>query len=101
MRKSKSILADPSRNENFGVETKAVATELSVGGTPDAIARRLVAVSIDFHTRWRGLRTSLPELVLVDANVSRFYRKQRRRLSTADSMSTPELLLTDVGLVSG
>lgn len=82
------------------LKRKQSPTELSVGGTPDATARRLVAVSIDFHPRWRGLRTSLPELVLVDANVSRFYRKQRRPLSTADSMSTPELLLTGVGLVS-
>jgi AcrR family transcriptional regulator len=61
-------------------EWKAVATELSApGATPDALARRLVALSIDFHTRWRGLRSSLLELVLADACVRRFYRKQRRR----------------------
>lgn len=60
-------------------EWKAVAAELSAGGTPEAIARRLVTLSIDFHTRWRGLRTSLLELVFADADVSRFYRKQRRR----------------------
>ena len=60
-------------------EWKAVATELSAeGATPDAIARRLVTLSIDFHTRWRGLRSSLLELVLADAEVRRFYRKQRR-----------------------
>jgi AcrR family transcriptional regulator len=61
-------------------EWKAVATELSApGATPDALARRLVTLSIDFHTRWRGLRSSLHELVLADAGVGRFYRKQRRR----------------------
>jgi AcrR family transcriptional regulator len=61
-------------------EWKAVATELSApGATPDALARRLVTLSINFHTRWRGLRSSLHELVLADAGVGRFYRKQRRR----------------------
>jgi AcrR family transcriptional regulator len=35
--------------------------------------------AIDFHTRWRGLRSSLLEFVLADAGVRRFYRKQRRR----------------------
>ena len=60
-------------------EWKAVTAELSAGGTPEAIARRLVTLSIDFHTRWRGLRSSLLELVFADADVRRFYRKQRRR----------------------
>jgi len=61
-------------------EWKAVATELSApGATPDALARRLVTLSIDFHIRWRGLRSSLLELILADAGVRRFYRKQRRR----------------------
>jgi AcrR family transcriptional regulator len=60
-------------------EWKAVGAELSAGGNPDAIARRLVALSIRFHTRWRGLRASLLELVFTDAEVRRFYRAQRRR----------------------
>jgi AcrR family transcriptional regulator len=61
-------------------EWKAVTTELSAAdATPNALARRLVTLSIDFHTRWRGLRSSLLELVLADAGVRRFYRKQRRR----------------------
>jgi AcrR family transcriptional regulator len=61
-------------------EWKAVATELSAAdAAPDTLARHLVALSIDFHTRWRGLRSSLLELVLADAGVRRFYRKQRRR----------------------
>jgi AcrR family transcriptional regulator len=60
-------------------EWKAVAVELTAGGTVEEIARRLVALSIDFHARWRGLRSSLLELVFTDAEVKRFYRKQRRR----------------------
>ena len=61
-------------------EWKAVASELDAGGTAEEIARRLVALSIDFHTRWRGLRSSLLELVFADAEVRRFYRQRRRRL---------------------
>ena len=60
-------------------EWKAVASELAAGGTAEDIARRLVDLSIDFHTRWRGLRSSLLELVFTDSAVRRFYRKQRRR----------------------
>jgi AcrR family transcriptional regulator len=60
-------------------EWNAVAAELSAGGTPEAIARRLVNLSIAFHTRWRGLRASLLELVFTDVHVRRFYRQQRRR----------------------
>jgi AcrR family transcriptional regulator len=60
-------------------EWKAVENELSAGGTPQAIARRLVSSAIDFHTRWRGLRASLLQLVFSDAKVRHFYRIQRRR----------------------
>jgi len=60
-------------------EWKAVEGELSSGGTTHATARRLVALTVDFHTRWRGLRASLMELVFTDAKVRRFYREQRRR----------------------
>jgi|SRR5208283_3034703 len=60
-------------------EWKAVAAELAGGRTAEEIARRLVALSIEFHTRWRGLRSSLLELVFTDSEVRRFYRKQRRR----------------------
>jgi AcrR family transcriptional regulator len=60
-------------------EWKAVGVELTAGGQPEAIARRLVDLTILFHTRWRGLRASLLELVLTDADVRRFYRYQRRR----------------------
>jgi len=60
-------------------EWDAIAAELSAGGTPREIARRLVERSIEFHTKWRGLRASLMELVFTDAEVRRSYRKQRRR----------------------
>ena len=56
-----------------------MASELTTGGTAEEIARRLVDLSVDFHTRWRGLRSSLLELVFTDADVRRFYRTQRRR----------------------
>jgi hypothetical protein len=49
------------------------------GKDPEAVARGLVRLSIEFHTRWRGLRASLRELVFSDAQVRRFYRAQRRR----------------------
>jgi AcrR family transcriptional regulator len=60
-------------------EWKAVEDQLSLGGTPEATARRLVALTVEFHTRWRGLRASLMELVFADARVRRFYREQRKR----------------------
>lgn len=60
-------------------EWNDVAAVLSAGGSNRDIARRLVALSIDFHTRWRGLRASLRELVFADATVRRFHRMQRRR----------------------
>ncbi|HWZ97897.1 MAG TPA: TetR/AcrR family transcriptional regulator [Candidatus Dormibacteraeota bacterium] len=58
---------------------KEVEKVLFAGGSNRDIARQLVALSIDFHTRWRGLRSSLRELVFSDATVRRFYRKQRKR----------------------
>jgi AcrR family transcriptional regulator len=60
-------------------EWSAIDTELSAGRDPEATARRLVKLSIDFHTKWRGLRASLIELVFTDEEVRRFYRSQRRR----------------------
>ncbi len=60
-------------------EWKEVASVLSAGGSNRDIARRLVSLSIEFHTRWRGLRASLRELVFADPIVRRFYRRQRRR----------------------
>jgi AcrR family transcriptional regulator len=60
-------------------EWKAVEDQLTLGGSPEATARRLVALTVDFHTRWRGLRASLMELVFTDVRVRRFYREQRKR----------------------
>ena len=60
-------------------EWEAVEDVLSAGGTPRQIARALVDLSISFHTRWRGLRSSLLVLVHSDAEVRRFYRDQRRK----------------------
>jgi AcrR family transcriptional regulator len=60
-------------------EWRAIDEELSVGREPEVTARKLVELSIDFHTKWRGLRASLMELVFTDAEVRRFYRSQRRR----------------------
>jgi AcrR family transcriptional regulator len=60
-------------------EWEAFQAELALGGEPQDLARRLVELQVDFHTRWRGLRASLLELVFADAVVRRFYRDQRRR----------------------
>ncbi len=60
-------------------EWQAVSAQIAVGGRPQAMARRLVMLSIDFHTKWRGFRASLLELVFSDAEVRRFYLQQRRR----------------------
>jgi hypothetical protein len=58
---------------------KGLEAELSAGRKPEDTARRLVELSIEFHTKWRGLRASLGELVFTDAEVRQFYRSQRRR----------------------
>jgi AcrR family transcriptional regulator len=60
-------------------EWSAVEKELSAGGSAEEIARRLVSSAIEFHTRWRGFRASLLQLVFVDAEVREFYRAQKRR----------------------
>lgn len=62
---------------------KAVDAELSAGRDREETARRLVQLSIKFHTKWRGLRASLVELVFTDDEVRRFYRSQRRRQLSA------------------
>jgi AcrR family transcriptional regulator len=60
-------------------EWEAFQAELASGAEPQDMARRLVELQVDFHTRWRGLRASLLELVFADVVVRRFYRDQRRR----------------------
>jgi AcrR family transcriptional regulator len=58
---------------------QAVSDAIATGRTPGQIARALVQVSIDFHTKGRGLRSSLHVLVSSDPDVRRFYRQQRRK----------------------
>jgi AcrR family transcriptional regulator len=60
-------------------EWKEVGEQLSQMRKPEETARRLVELSIKFHTEWRGLRASLMELVFSDPDARRFFRKQRRR----------------------
>ena len=62
-----------------GSEWSAVESELAAGKEAEVTAKRLVELSIEFHTKWRGLRASLLELVFTDAHVRRFYRTQRRK----------------------
>jgi AcrR family transcriptional regulator len=59
-------------------EWEAVEKELAASDSHEALARRLVLLTIDFHTRWRGLRASLLELAFKDPVVKRFYRRKRR-----------------------
>lgn len=60
-------------------EWKTIGSEIRAGGAPETMARRIVDLTVGFHTRWRGLRASLVGLVFADAEVRRFYRAQRRR----------------------
>jgi len=60
-------------------EWKAIDEELSKGRLPDETARRIVDISIKFHTEWRGLRASLMELIFSDEDARKYFRKQRRR----------------------
>jgi AcrR family transcriptional regulator len=73
-------------------EWKSVAAELSATGSTKDIARRLVLLSIGFHTRWRRFRASLHELLFTDETVRRFYREQRRR-----QLDTMAKLRADIG----
>ena len=60
-------------------EWAAVDQELSTRASVETVARRLVQLTVDFHTRWCGFRTSLLALVQQDAEVRRFYFDQRRQ----------------------
>jgi AcrR family transcriptional regulator len=60
-------------------EWNAVRAELAARHPPDQLARRLVNLSVDFHTRWRGLRASLHELMFTDARVKQFCCRQWRK----------------------
>jgi AcrR family transcriptional regulator len=52
---------------------------LETARSPDALGRRIVAMVLAHHRRWRGLRASLRALVATDPVARRFYRAQRRR----------------------
>ena len=56
----------------------AIQAEIAQPRPPEEIARRLVSLSITFHTQWRGLRASVLELTFTDAGVRRFCHEQRR-----------------------
>jgi AcrR family transcriptional regulator len=60
-------------------EWREVATIISGGGATREIARELVLMFIAAHTEWRGLLASLRQLVVTDAIVRRFHRRQRKR----------------------
>jgi AcrR family transcriptional regulator len=60
-------------------EWQAIDEELSKRQLPEVTARRIVEISIKFHTEWRGLRASLMELIFSDEDARKYFRKQRRR----------------------
>ncbi len=60
-------------------EWKAAALHLETKAARLDTARRLIANLVEFHTKWKGLRASLIELVYTDPQIRRFYRDQRRR----------------------
>jgi AcrR family transcriptional regulator len=60
-------------------EWKSAVSHLQTGVPPTVMARRLIENLVAFHTRWKGLRASLIELVFADPQIRRFYRDQRRR----------------------
>ncbi len=60
-------------------EWAAIEDELKAGGGAEAIAARIIALVLEHHRRWRGLRTSMLALVASDREIQRFYRQQRRR----------------------
>jgi AcrR family transcriptional regulator len=60
-------------------EWKAIDEELSTRRRTRQTAGRIVELSIQFHSEWRGLRASLMELIFSDPDARMFFRKQRRR----------------------
>ena len=56
-----------------------IIEELSKQRVPSETAKRIVELSVKFHTEWRGLRASLMELVFSDREARKFFEKQRRR----------------------
>ncbi|HME69339.1 MAG TPA: TetR/AcrR family transcriptional regulator [Myxococcota bacterium] len=60
-------------------EWKAIEREVAVARDPEALARRIVELTLRLHLRWRGLRASMLALVGSEPVVRRFHRAQRRR----------------------
>jgi AcrR family transcriptional regulator len=60
-------------------EWQAIGAALRAARTPADRAERIVALVLEHHRRWKGLRASLRALVATDPVVRRFHRAQRRR----------------------
>jgi AcrR family transcriptional regulator len=60
-------------------EWEAVSKEMAATDDLDVVAERIVRLTLEHHTRWRGLRASMLALAATDAVVRRFHRAQRRR----------------------
>ena len=60
-------------------EWTAISAAVESAISNEDLARRLVTLSIAYHSRWKGLRASLLELVYTDLAVKRFYCAQRNR----------------------
>lgn len=58
---------------------RQINEELSAMRESSETARRIVELSIRYHTEWKGLRASLMELVFSDAEARKFFRIQRRK----------------------
>ena len=60
-------------------EWQAIGEALRAASTPTERAERIVALVLEHHRRWKGLRASLRALVATDPVVRRFHRAQRTR----------------------
>ena len=60
-------------------EWEAIGGELAVRRPRAALADRILALVLEHHQRWRGLRASMAALLVEDSEVRAFHRAQRRR----------------------
>lgn len=60
-------------------EWGAIGGELAARRPRAALAERILALVLEHHQRWRGLRASMSSLLVEDAEVRAFHRAQRRR----------------------
>ena len=60
-------------------EWSAIGGELAARRPRAALAERILALVLEHHQRWRGLRASMSALLVEDADVRAFHRAQRRR----------------------